>query len=302
MLPIEKNARRLVGVLVQHFPTGAITEDLRRQFERDTGLARQSFYNCLKYAKQQGWFIGGRRDRQGRQDPYYNLNPDGCWKEPRSTGEAVGLDKDQLEYLVDSQLQRIAGLQSQVERLRDWSSGSNGEANIALSSLVRIVSDSTASVRQRLKAASAILAYQVPDMGVVEFTKRFLESVCASTDISNVDYKVEAAELLRRHEAPRIASESVRPSYRESSGTEAERVEAWRVYERWQLRKQIVLSTKNPPTGDWDHELMSYEPPAQGWPPVRVVRDPASGYRLLDNLMPGFARISRDGSNDSGAE
>ena len=81
--------------------------------------------------------------------------------------------------------------------------------NIALSSLVRIVSDSTASTRQRIKAAAAVLGYKVQDAGVTEFVKGFLGSVCASTDIA-VDYKIEASELLRKHEAPKIGSEIVR--------------------------------------------------------------------------------------------
>jgi len=85
---------------------------------------------------------------------------DGSWREPiTSIGEK--LEKDQLEYLVDSQTQQIEELQGEVERLRDWSTGNgaNGDANIALSSLVRIVGDSDASTRQRIKAAAAILSY-----------------------------------------------------------------------------------------------------------------------------------------------
>ena len=56
--PLEKNARKLIGVL-QRFSMGATCEDLRRQFEQDTGLVRQSFYNALKYGKGQGWIVGG---------------------------------------------------------------------------------------------------------------------------------------------------------------------------------------------------------------------------------------------------
>jgi hypothetical protein len=231
------------------------------------------------------------------------LNPNGSWKEPqtKSTGETVGVDKDRLEYLVDSQMQRIAGLQAQLERVRDWSSGNNGEANIALSSLVRIVSDSTASMRQRIKAAGAVLGYKVQDEGVVEFTKRFLESVCESADVSNVDYKIEAGELLRKHEAPRIASETVRPSYTEGD-TAANRTEAWRVYERWQLKKQIVIETHDLPPPGWDDHLQrdTYVGPPEGnaMPPVRVVTDPVSGFRLLDNLLPKRPYRIGNGSND----
>jgi len=110
MTPLEKNARRLVGLLVQTFPTGATCEDLRRQFEKDTSLVRHSFYNALNYAKEQCWIVGGGRDQP------YNLNGDGSWREPiTSIGEK--LEKDQLEYLVDSQTQQIEELQGEVEKV-----------------------------------------------------------------------------------------------------------------------------------------------------------------------------------------
>jgi hypothetical protein len=53
----------------------------------------------------------------------------------------------------------------------------------------------------------------VQDDGVAEFTKGFLRSVCVSADIPT-DYRIEAGELLRRHEAPRVIPENVRPTYR----------------------------------------------------------------------------------------
>jgi hypothetical protein len=267
MLPIEKNARRVVGVLVQHFFAGATCEDLRRQFEKDTSLARQSFYNALNYAKKQGWIIGGGRDRR---DPYqlYRLNPDGSWKEPVAS-IGVGLEKDRLEYLVDSQMRQIEGLQGELERLRDWSCGrdANG-ANIALSSLVRIVGDSTASTRQRIRAAAAILGYKTQD-DVADFVKKYLKSLCESADIST-DYKIEAGELLRRHEAPRVMSESVRPSYRDGEGTEADRREAWRSYKIKQRHWDVALNLRDVPHwSEWAADLYAddYVPPAEGWPP-----------------------------------
>jgi hypothetical protein len=61
------------------------------------------------------------------------------------------------------------------------------------------VSDSTASLRQRLKAASIILGYRVQDADVTAFTKRFLESTCANVDVP-IDYRIEAGECLRRSE------------------------------------------------------------------------------------------------------
>jgi hypothetical protein len=213
MTPIEKNARWLVGVMVKHFPNGATSEDLRRQFEKDTTLVRQSFYNALRLVKERGWFV-----REGG-DRLYHLNGDGSWREPTaSIGEQLEkerLEKDRLEYLTNSQDRHIGELQGELEKLRDWTgSDAPGEANVALASLIRIVGSNDASTRQRLKASSAILSYETREGGVTAFVKRFLESLCADANSIPVDYKVEAAELLRRHEAPRVMSETVRPIYR----------------------------------------------------------------------------------------
>ena len=275
MTPLEKNARRLVGLLVQTFPTGATCEDLRRQFEKDTSLVRHSFYNALNYAKEQCWIVGGGRDQP------YNLNGDGSWREPiTSIGEK--LEKDQLEYLVDSQTQQIEELQGEVERLRDWSTGNgaNGDANIALSSLVRIVGDSDASTRQRIKAAAAILGYKVHDDGVIGFVKGFLGSVCADAEIAT-DYRIEAGELLRRHEAPRVTPESVRPAYcAEPEGSETQRVEAWRRYlidrRKWKLvmdsrEERLKPDAPCPLSPGWADDLYAddFVPPL-GWPPQAV--------------------------------
>jgi hypothetical protein len=125
-----------------------------------------------------------------------------------------------LEYLVDSQTQQIEGLQGEVERLRDWSNGSDADgAGVAIPSLIRIITDSASTMRQKLKGAETILSYQVEDASVVEFTKKFLQSVCTSADVAT-DHRVEAAGLLRRCEAPRVTPDSVRPSYREAEPAE----------------------------------------------------------------------------------
>jgi len=197
--PLEANARLLIGVLAKHFPTGATCEDLRRRFEKNTSLARQSFYNALRYAKKQGWFVGGGAHQ------LYSLNPNNSWKEPPvSVGAPVGeqleaakRNSDRLEYLVDLQAGRIEGLQGEMENLRDWSSG--GANGVAVSNLAQIMSDSAASTRQRLRAAAVVLGYKVQDTAVTEFAKRFLESLCANANIPT-DYRIEAGELLRRSE------------------------------------------------------------------------------------------------------
>ena len=129
------------------------------------------------------------------------------------------LERDRLAHVNDLQTRQIGELQTELERLRDWSSGNaNG---VALSNLLQIVSDGAASVRQKLKAAAAILGFKVEDPGIIEFTKRFLESLCANPDIAT-DYRVESAALLRQHESPRIKPDSAPPTYREEPADPAE--------------------------------------------------------------------------------
>jgi len=123
MSPLEKNGRQLIGVMVRCFPLGGTTEELRREFEKATFLRRQSFYETLRYCKQQGWLTGGGSPT--RHGVSYQLDPAGSWKPP-SAGESAGeppLSRDQLEFLADSQAQQLAELRNQIEYLRDWSSG-----------------------------------------------------------------------------------------------------------------------------------------------------------------------------------
>ena len=279
----EKNARRLIDVMAQFFPGGATSDDLRIKFEEVTTLRRQSFYDTIAYAKYRHWIVGGGHSK------LYQFNSDGSWKPPPPTSAGLKLEKDQLEYLADLRAQQIEGLLDEVERLRDWGSGggANG-AGVAVSTLAQIVSDNAAGMRQRLKAASAILAYKVQDDDVVEFTKRFLQSVCISTDIAT-DYRIEAGELLRKHEAPRIMSEIVRPTYRENEGSEASRIEAWRDYEIKQRELKIILATRDVPPPGWDDDLISdnYVPPAEGWP------GPAPQIPLKDLVVARRARQNR---------
>ena len=51
MTPIEKNARRLVGVLAEFFPAGSDCEDLRLKFEKIANRKHATFYCALRFAK-----------------------------------------------------------------------------------------------------------------------------------------------------------------------------------------------------------------------------------------------------------
>jgi hypothetical protein len=206
--PHEINARRLVKTMAEHFPSGGTSRDLLIQFETDHSLAKQSFYYALKYARQQRWLVKRQR--------FFRLNPNGRWRKPASTGQPNGIsgekvskakrlemENNRLEFLLGSRENQVQQLQDQVDSL---SGGCNGTA---VASLVRIVSGK-ASTRQKLKACSIILGYRV-DRDVSDRTKRFLESVCDRGDVP-LDYKLQAAELLRRSEDPRIAPSVERPS------------------------------------------------------------------------------------------
>jgi hypothetical protein len=138
------------------------------------------------------------------------LDPNGTWKKPPPTFTGEILERDRLEHVVSLQTTQIEELQGENRRLLDGIAGDN----VAVSALVRIVADGAVATPRRIRAAAAVLGYKVSDASIIEFVRRFLESVCAAPD-THVDHKIEAGELLRKHEAPRVMSEIVRPSYRE---------------------------------------------------------------------------------------
>ena len=87
------------------------------------------------------------------------------------------------------------------------------------------------------------------------------------------------------------------------------RREAWRIYQRWSLRRQIIRETHGLPVKGWDAHLQDdvYVPPeGDDMPPVRVIKDPTTGgFKLLDNLLPGAKRNGSgngNGGDDSAGE
>jgi hypothetical protein len=188
MSPLEKNSRKLVGVMIG-FPDGACSADLRQQFQAATGLERQSYFYALREAKRLGWIIGG-----GGRDQLYVVDYEAFSKAPESTGSD---ETPPLEQFVEESQGELA-----TPRM------SNG--GVAVSSLVEIVGDPSATLRQKLRASATVLGYRVQDAGVIEFVKRFLERLCANARIS-ADYRVEAAEQLRRCQDPKIMPQIQRP-------------------------------------------------------------------------------------------
>ena len=107
MSPIEKNARRLVGVLAEFFPAGSNCEDLRLKFEKIANRKHATFYSCLHFAKTNRWIVADGR--------IYTLNPDGCWRPP-PIGEE--LERHQFEHVLTLRAERIEKLDDLMEQAR----------------------------------------------------------------------------------------------------------------------------------------------------------------------------------------
>jgi hypothetical protein len=248
--PLERNGRRLIGVLAEYFPAGTTCEDLRRRFEKETCLSRQSFYDALKFVKGQGWLVADEK--------IYNLDPAGSWKPPTpSIGEQLDTarrENDRLDHVAALRAERLEELRSQVENLRDWASGSNG---VAVSNLVQILSDTAASPRQKLRAAAAILGYKVQNPDIAEFAKAFLEQLCASGE--NIDYRVEAAELLRRAEGDAQLRPSIERLTPPTPPRDREAEEAGRRIVSERRRKHLEEQSR------LDQERLRQEWKQQGW-------------------------------------
>jgi len=94
--------------------------------------------------------------------------------------------------------------------------------------------------------------------------------------------KVRAASAAIGYEQPKILS--VPPAIN------LDRRERWRIYEQWSLRREIVMKTRDTPPPGWADHLQRdnyVEPPeSEGLPPVDVVEDPMSGFKVLSNLLP----------------
>jgi hypothetical protein len=235
--PAERNARSLINILAQ-YSNGITCEDLNQEFQRVTKLRHASFYNALKLCRQMGWVTGG-----GGQDELYFLDPSGSWKQPPpSVGEVLEQNRREkagLECLLSSQAGEIQDLRDEVRDLRDWSSG--GGSN-AVTHLVNVLTDREATTRQKIKAASIILGYRA-DPDVAAFTRRYLEDVCGNIDIA-VDYRLQASELLRRCEAPRIMSAIERPDLTPVRYDTAEEIAERSAQHREHIERQAEINAR----------------------------------------------------------
>jgi hypothetical protein len=217
MSPIEKNARRLVGVLAEFFPAGSDCEDLRLKFQKIANRSHATFYSCLRFAKANRWIVADGKT--------YTLNPDGCWRTPpirEEIGAPPVWERHQFEHVLTLRAERIDKLEKTNRRL----TGSRraiaaGEAaGPAIGALAMIMSDPAVSIRKRVQAAEGLLAYKTPQE-VAESAKLFLASIFTDPD-QNIDDRLAATTALRRSEDVRIVPAIERPPARPDDSAEAE--------------------------------------------------------------------------------
>jgi hypothetical protein len=85
---------------------------------------------------------------------------------------------------------------------------------------------------------------------------------------------------------------------------ELNRRERWRVFEMWSQRRQYIIEHRAIPPLGWDAHLERdtfQEPPGDALPPVDVIEDPTSGFKVLSNLLPqsGQRRLGNGNGDDS---
>ena len=95
--------------------------------------------------------------------------------------------------------------------------------------------------------------------------------------------RIKAAAAALPIEKPRLLS--VLPS------SEPSRVERWRAYERYRLKREILTETHRLPAPGWDGHLVSdtYQPPpGDAEPPLDLYgKDSISAFCTISSLMPG---------------
>ena len=95
----------------------------------------------------------------------------------------------------------------------------------------------------------------------------FLIEVFENKEESITD-RMEALKIARKSEAAKVTPKIVRLEVKERG--ERERREAWRHYEKSQLKMKIYRATGNTPPPGWCDLLMSDDylpPPGDEWPP-----------------------------------
>jgi hypothetical protein len=214
---VEKNAKLLLRVFVEHYPSGATATDLRLRYETETGLRSASFYYALRWCRQKQWIIGGGRDQE------YSLNSNGSWKAALPFIED-GQERDQLVCAMELQAEKIERLEIRNRQLRSAKKAiASGEtAGSTVATLVQLMADTSLPPRRRLQAAQLLLGFKSPP-DIQQHTKQFLHSVFLDKD-AHVDHRLLAAETLRRAEDVKVSPAVERPDYTPARTDTAEEI------------------------------------------------------------------------------
>jgi hypothetical protein len=215
---LEKNSRKLIGVLCEFYPGGVGCEELRRKFEKIAHRGHATYYQVLRFCKDKRWIISDGRT--------YRLNPDNSWRTPLAR-EDVGVPPvwgPQFQHVLEMRAQRIDNLERANKRLTSSRKAiAAGEvAGPAIAALVTIMSDSTISIRKRVQAAEQLIAFKSPQ-DVSDSAKQFLALIFTDPD-QNIDDRLTATTALRRSEDVRIVPAIERPLARadDSAGAAVE--------------------------------------------------------------------------------
>jgi hypothetical protein len=136
--------------------------------------------------------------------------------------EAVGEYVGQLEFALRAQMHRIEEQQTRIEELlaenqrllNSQVAVANGQAtDTAVDTLIRIMTNPDIIMRRRIRACETIIGYRVPG-AIVDACKQFLVSVYSNPSAA-VDHQLEASDLMRRLESPKVSPQIVRLVHRE---------------------------------------------------------------------------------------
>jgi hypothetical protein len=139
--------------------------------------------------------------------------------------------------------------------------GNDSAITASITALLAIMSDESESMRRRIDSAAALLSHETPEL-VAERAKGFLTTLLEDRNRIMTDHRLEAAQLLRKAESPKIAQQSVR-----SVAADQWR-ETWRKVAIGLRRVKLDKAGLWPAPSDWANDLLAadYEPrpPSKG--------------------------------------
>ena len=144
--------------------------------------------------------------------------------------------------------------------------------------LLEIMADAELRTHRRIEAAEAILGFEAPAEAVMR-AGEFLAQVFENRE-EEIGDRMDALQISRKFEAKKIAPQTVHISRQ----SELDRKEAWRDYELWCLKRDIVMATRDHPPKGWDDDLRSPDylpPPGDEWPPGYVERTGRGNLKLV---------------------